>query len=85
MNLHDTEALRDQLMARDPMQRVMALHAIEVEAVHCGGPRLAGQVEAFAARGIPYYAPQTADYLAWVSRALDFWARAHAPQGVAAE
>jgi hypothetical protein len=58
------------------MQRVSALHAIEVEA-HAGGPRLAGQVEAFAARGIPYYSPQDPHYRAWVDRALGFWRRMH--------
>jgi hypothetical protein len=71
------EGLRAQLMAPDPMQRVTALHAIEVEAGHAGGARLAGQVEAFAARGIPYYAPQDPHYQAWVDRALAFWRRVH--------
>lgn len=70
-------ALRAQLMARDPMQRTLALHTLEREAGH-GEARLAGQVEAFAARGIPYYAPEAPHYQAWVGRALDFWQRLHA-------
>ncbi len=78
------DALRAQLMARDPMQRVMALHAIEVHAEH-GEGRLAGQVEAFTARGIPYYAPNDPHYQAWVGRALAFWERVQAPAAATAE
>jgi len=71
------EVLRAQLMAPDPMQRVIALHALEVEAEEQGEPRLATQVEAFAARGIPYYMPDAPHYQAWVGRALDYWQRLH--------
>jgi hypothetical protein len=71
------EALREQLMAPDPMQRVMALHRLEQEAEHGKTSRLAGQVEAFASRGIPYYAPEDPHYQAWVSRALEYWQRLH--------
>jgi hypothetical protein len=74
----NAEALRAQLMARDPMQRFMALHALEVEAEHGGESRLAGQVEAFAARGVPYYAPEDPHYQAWVGRAMALWERLHA-------
>jgi hypothetical protein len=77
------EGLRAQLMARDPMQRVIALHAIEVEAVRGAAARLAGQVEAFAARGIPYYSPQDPHYQAWVDRALELWQRVHDEPGMA--
>lgn len=73
----DTAALRAQLMAPDPMQRMIGLHTLEREAAQ-GEARLAGQVEAFASRGVPYYAPQDAHYQAWVGRALDFWQRLHA-------
>jgi hypothetical protein len=73
----DTEHLRDQLMARDPMQRFMALHLLEVQAESGTAAKLAGQVEAFAARGVPYYAPNDPHYQAWVGRALDFWRRLH--------
>ena len=77
----DTEQLRDQLMAPDPMQRFMALHLLETEAEQGKAAKLAGQVEAFAARGVPYYAPNDPHYQAWVGRALDFWRRLHAPVG----
>jgi hypothetical protein len=78
------EGLRAQLMAPDPMQRVIALHAIEVDAGQGGDGRLAGQVEAFTARGIPYYAPQDPHYQAWVERALGYWQRCHGDQPLAA-
>lgn len=71
------EGLRAQLMARDPMQRFCALHTLEVEAEQGGGGKLAGQVEAFAARGIPYYAPADPHYQAWVERALRYWQQLH--------
>jgi hypothetical protein len=76
------DALRAQLMAPDPMQRFMALHALEVHAEQGCGAKLAVQVEAFAARGVPYYAPNDPHYQAWVDRALGYWERLHA---VAAE
>ena len=81
----NTDVLRAQLMARDPMQRFMALHALELEAGHGGAAKLAGQVEAFAARGVPYYAPHDPHYQAWVDRALALWERLHAGGAVAAE
>lgn len=71
----EAENLKARLMARDPMERFMALHTLEVEAGHEG--RLAGQVEAFAARGVPYYAPEDPHYQAWVERALALWERLH--------
>lgn len=77
----DADLLRAQLMAPDPMQRVMALHSLEVEAEHRKTPKLAVQVEAFAARGIPYYAPNDPHYQAWVGRALDFWQRLRTANG----
>ncbi|MEW6708152.1 MAG: hypothetical protein AB1430_25190 [Pseudomonadota bacterium] len=75
----DADLLRAQLMAPDPMQRVMALHALEQEAEQGKAAKLAGQVEAFAARGIPYYNPQDPHYQAWVGRALEFWRKLHEP------
>lgn len=74
----NADLLRAQLMAPDPMQRVIALHTLEVEAETRKTAKLAGQVEAFAARGIPYYAPNDPHYQAWVGRALEFWQRLHA-------
>lgn len=73
----DAAALRAQLMAADPMQRAMALHAIEVE---LGGARgsassraFAREVENFTARGIPFYAPQDRHFRDWVARAVAYW------------
>ncbi len=77
-SLADADVLRAQLMAPDPMQRFMALHTLEVEAEQGKLAKLAGQVEAFAARGVPYYAPNDPHYQAWVGRAVDFWQRLHA-------
>lgn len=72
----DASALRAHLMAPNPMQRVQALHALELKLEH--GPaaadtRLAHEVEKFAARGMPYYAPDDSHYRAWVDRAIGYW------------
>lgn len=69
-------ALRAQLMATDPMQRAMALHAIEIELNrgHAASSRaFAKEVENFTARGIPFYAPQDRHFCDWVSRAVSYW------------
>jgi hypothetical protein len=82
----DSNTLRDRLMARDPMQRFIALHAIELEIGHgatASDPRLAGEVERFAARGVPFYAPNDAHYRAWVGRAVGYWERLHNPPAAA--
>jgi hypothetical protein len=84
--LLDSNTLRDQLMARDPMQRFHALHAIELELEHAAAPtqaRLAGEVEKFAARGVPFYAPNDAHYRAWVGRAVAYWEKLHGAPAVA--
>ena len=66
----DCDALRQQLRAPDPMQRAMALHALEVE-VERGGPRpLANEVLRFTERGIPYYALHDPHFCDWVSKAV---------------
>lgn len=83
----DSNTLRGHLMARDPMQRIHALHAIELELEHPVAPlspRLAGEVEKFAARGVPFYAPHDAHYRAWVRRAIAYWERLHGPQDATA-
>ena len=72
----DSTTLRAQLMAADPMQRVMALHALE-QASASRNAKLAGEVEKFAARGIPFYAPHDANYQAWVGRAIAYWEKLH--------
>ena len=69
-------ALRAQLMATDPMQRAMALHAIELELSrgHAASSRaFAKEVENFTARGIPFYAPRDRHFRDWVSRAVSYW------------
>jgi hypothetical protein len=70
----NAESLRAQLMARDPMQRMLALHALQQQAQQ-RAPRMLGEVERFASRGIPFYAPQDAHYLGWVQRAVGYWER----------
>ncbi len=72
----DAAALRAQLMATDPMQRAMALHAIELELErgHAASSRaFAREVEHFTARGIPFYAPQDRHFRDWVTRAVSYW------------
>jgi hypothetical protein len=84
MNLNstcvDSDTLRAQLMAPDPMQRVIALHSLELELDHKAAlpdARLAGEVQKFTARGIPFYAPHGEHYRAWVHRVIDYWERLH--------
>lgn len=72
----DTTALRTQLMAADPMQRAMALHAIELElsrSAAASSRAFAKEVENFTARGIPFYAPQDRHFREWVTRAVSYW------------
>lgn len=74
----DAAALRAQLMAADPMQRAMALHAIELELGSARGATvraLAQEVEDFTARGIPFYAPDDGHFREWVARAVAYWER----------
>ena len=76
----DCGALREQLLAPDPMQRVMALHALEVEVAR-GGPRpLANEVMRFTERGIPFYALHDPHFCDWVSKAVSYWERLHSTQ-----
>ncbi|GEM_PF-1412495 len=76
----DRDALRQQLQAPDPMQRAMALHALEVQAER-GAPRasLANEVAKFTERGIPYYALHDPYFCDWVSKAVSYWERLQAP------
>lgn len=71
----DAAALRTQLMAAEPMQRAMALHAIELELTRSHGATraFAKEVENFTARGIPFYAPQDRHFCDWVARAVAYW------------
>jgi hypothetical protein len=72
----DATALQTQLMASDPMQRAMGLHAIELELSRrpaSASRTFAREVENFTARGIPFYAPQDRHFRDWVARAVSYW------------
>jgi hypothetical protein len=71
--------LRQQLMAPNPMQRVMALHTLEVEAErHCGVPAgLRSEASRLASRGIPYYALHDPHFQDWVGKVVSCWERLH--------
>lgn len=74
----DADALRQQLMSRLPMQRIKALHALEAEPVAgatADHTAAAGAAARFAARGLPFYSAQDAQYGAWVDKAVALWQR----------
>jgi hypothetical protein len=76
----DSSSLRQQLMAPDPMQRAIGLHALEVEAerrayTHRG---LTQEASKFASRGIPYHALHDPHFNDWVGKAVSYWERLHA-------
>ena len=78
----DAEALRAQLLDPSPMQRAIALHALELAVADCSSPdgaaaRLAAEVDRFTARGIPFYQPQDRSFRNWVDRAVEHWLRLH--------
>lgn len=66
-------SLREQLMSPRAIERVHGLHALEraLQGAPNGAAALA--LEAFTARGVPYYAPQDASYQAWVDTAIGHW------------
>ena len=66
----DSQTLRAQLMAPNPMERAIALHAL--------------QAEKFAARGIPFYSPQDPHFREWVGKAVGYWEALHRANTVAA-
>ena len=77
---HTPDTLRQQLMASDPMQRAMALHALEIEVERCAASSRAAlrhEAERFAARGIPYYALHDRHFQDWVGKAVSYWERLH--------
>jgi hypothetical protein len=76
------QTLRAQLMAPEPIQRVHALHALELELGETPHAAVAEELEAFAARGIPYYAPEEPAYREWVGKAVSYWEKLHAPHPV---
>ena len=77
----DSQSLRQQLMAPDPMQRAHALHALEIEierrASEARGT-LTQEVTKFTARGIPYYALHDKHFQEWVGKAVSYWEKLHA-------
>jgi hypothetical protein len=76
----DAGTLRAQLMAPQPMQRVYALHELELSpppGATAAQVVLADTAAQFAARGIPYYAVDDPDYCAWVDKAVAWWERLH--------
>lgn len=75
----DAQALRQQLMAADPLQRAHALHALERAAQRATAARsvLGVQAGRFAARGIPYYALRDPHFCRWVGKAVSYWERLH--------
>jgi len=76
----DAQTLRRQLMAPDPMQRALALHALEVELDRCACERrghLTQEISKFTARGIPYYALNDPHFQDWVGKAVSYWERLH--------
>ena len=76
----DTRSFREQLMAPQPMQRALALHALAMQAELPDPPTaLATAAQRFAARGIPYYQQQDPHFNEWVGRAVSYWERLHRP------
>ncbi len=71
-------ALREQLMAPRAIERVHAMHALELGLEESRSNPVANELEAFTARGLPYYAPQDPEYCEWVAKAVDYWERLHA-------
>lgn len=71
------QALREQLMAPRAIERVHALHALELELGEAP-IAVAEELEAFTARGIPYYAPEDPQYREWVAKAVGYWEKLHA-------
>ena len=72
------QALREQLMAPHAIERVHAMHALELELEEARTNPVADELEAFTARGIPYYAPEDPDYREWVAKAVAYWEKLHA-------
>ena len=72
------QALRDQLMAPRAIERVHALHTLELELEEAPTCPVAEELEAFTARGIPYYAPEDPEYREWVAKAVRYWEQLHA-------
>jgi hypothetical protein len=77
-HITDSRSLRERLMAPDPMQRAIGLHALEMEAERCAQRGLTQEAAKFASRGIPYYALHDPHFNDWVGKAVSYWERLHA-------
>jgi hypothetical protein len=64
---------RADLLSPVAFHRVKALHALELQAQGLSDARLAAQIAAFTARGVPYYALDDQHYTAWVQQAVSLW------------
>lgn len=71
------QALREQLMAPKAIERVHGLHTLELELCEAPACAVAEELEAFTARGIPYYAPNDPEYRQWVAKAVSYWEKLH--------
>lgn len=74
------QALREQLMAPSAIDRVHALHALELALENAPTCPVAKELAAFTARGIPYYAPEDAHYCEWVAQAVRYLERLQAEE-----
>lgn len=73
------QELRSELMAPEAKKRIHALHVLELELAHTPECKAAKELEAFTARGIPFYSPDDENYREWVAKAISLWERL--PQG----
>jgi hypothetical protein len=84
-----SQDLHAKLMAPEAMKRVLALHAVEVEADKATATAVVKAFNDFAARGIPFYSPQDPHYQEWVGKAVGYWEQLHggakAPRRAAAK
>lgn len=84
-----SQDLHAELMAPEAMKRVLALHAVEVEADKAASTAVVKAFNDFAARGIPFYSPQDPHYQEWVGKAVGYWEQLHggvqAPRRAAAK
>ncbi len=75
-----TTNFQDLLMAPEPMQRLRALHELEVALASYQsepGSRFAQEAQRFADRGVPYYDREDRHFQAWVRKAVSYWERLH--------
>ena len=69
MTQPDGAHLRGQLLSATTAERVQALHQLTLWAAEVADPALQRDLDAFVARGLPYFAPDSLGYQAWVAKA----------------